>query len=538
MSYNYGLSSKDLQDCRNKLEKQKNYLTSQSFLDDKTGEIRSLLDFSYSANLSTRYYPRILNKVHTFVSWNTALNYEPIFLTITLDGFFRDFLKGDFYRWEKNRENYIKHIPNNDRSGRYLDHIDEHKKVTTKDLYKILGHQLHRFNKNETFRKMKKFGHKHSYIRVTEPHKKDGVPHFHILLYVPKEYIQDVFREFKRFFPAPQNHKDRKDGQIMFGDQRETEGFQIAIDAAGGYILKYILKSFRNLLEEKELDYLQAWYVHNKIPRIITTHTLISQDVYHHASLLDSDWFYLTDIKLNDFYERDTMMNTFHFRSHSNREIIFQNGYYKLMSNGKVIKEFGQNKIFGYKFTVDCPVRYPFVPDIPLALTDRFWLLRRRKKYVYYIVPTYDIETKVEYRTMQLLRKERKRSLMVFDDDLPVSKMTFFDLFDLYQHFDFDIENPAKFALVQNRLVDLGLLDEEKVNLNDFNADLFPDFVKSKKRSLDRVFVFRDKSNHLLLNLYLNNYVSIVDFTFATRLKLELINRKLITDLSKFKGLI
>jgi len=473
MSYNYGLSTKDLQDCKDKLAKQKDYLTSQSFLDEKTGEIRSLLDYSYSANLSTRYYPRIMNKVHTFVSLNTSRNYVPIFLTVTLDGFFRDFLKGDFSRWEQNRESYLKHIPNNDRSGKYLDHIDENKTITNKDLYKIIGHQLHRFTKAHSFKCMKKDGFSHSYIRVTEPHQ-DGVPHFHILLYIPEQYIESVYKDFKRFFPAPQNHKplsDRK-GVELFTGQHETKGFQIEINSAGGYILKYILKSFRNLIEEKELDYMQAWYVHNKIPRIITTHTLVSQDIYHHAALLEEDWFYLTTIKLNDYFHKDSMMNTFHFKSRTNREIIFNNGHYQLINDGSVVQEFGENKIFGYKFTVDCPIKYPFVPNIPTSLIDKFWLFRRKKKYVYSIEdldPFIEIQFEDNETTLIMTLDTRTMETNFKHDLLPVNQLSYIELYYLYENFDFEKDNPAKFGLVKNRLIEIGLLDEDLVNLNDYN---------------------------------------------------------------------
>ena len=53
---------------------------------------------------------------------------------------------------------------------------------------------------------------------------------------------------------------------------------------------------------------------------------------------------------------------------------------------------------------------------------------------------------------------------------MPVNQLSYLELYDLYQNFDFDKNNPAKFGVVKNRLIDLGLLDEKKVNLNDFNT--------------------------------------------------------------------
>ncbi len=300
------------------------------------------------------------------------------------------------------------------------------------------------------------------------------------MLYIPEEYKASIFHEFKEFFPAPQNHKqltqkhDRREGDVIFPGQKETKGFQTKIRSAGGYILKYILKSFRNLLEEKELDYLQAWYVQNKIPRIITTHTLVSQEVYHHASLLDDDWFYLTNIKLNDYFERDKMMNTFSFKSHSDREIIFNNGFYQLKNKGKVIKEFGENKIFSYTFTVECPIRYPHVADIPTALTDKFWLCKRMKRHIY-VIEEQDDFIEVEFidnnhKKVMLLNPITSK-LSCRHELVAVNNLTYLELYDLYTNFDFDKYHPAKYALIKNRLIDIGFINEFKVGLNDFNTN-------------------------------------------------------------------
>ncbi len=259
----YGLTHLDLLNVRKKMQYQRDYLENNKFV-SSSGVNKSLLDVSYSANLSKRYYPRILNKVDTFVSWGLNQNLVPIFLTVTLDGFFRDLVKGDYSRFTKEkREEYLKHIPNNNRSGFYLDYMDKKNKLTHRDLYKILGHQLHRFNKSKTFQNIRKLGSDYSMIRVTEPHK-DGVPHFHILMYVPETHILRIYNEFLKCFPAPQNHKKltynkkykgSRDGVEIGQGIYETNGFQTKVRSAAGYILKYILKSFTNLIEEKEVDY-------------------------------------------------------------------------------------------------------------------------------------------------------------------------------------------------------------------------------------------------------------------------------------------
>ena len=117
----YGLTSEDLKTVQKKIKNQEKYLKSNTFV-TSSGQSKTLAEVSFGANTSTRYYSRILNKVNTFVSLNLGRDYKAVFLTVTLDGFFRDFLKGNFTRWtDETKEAYKKHIPNNDRHGHYLD---------------------------------------------------------------------------------------------------------------------------------------------------------------------------------------------------------------------------------------------------------------------------------------------------------------------------------------------------------------------------------------------------------------------------------
>ena len=148
MSKNYGLTLEDLEYAQRKISRQKDWLENNHFT-TANGEEKTLLDISYGANVSERYYSRLLNKIDTFNTISISHNLVPIFLTCTLDGFFRDFKDGDFSRFdEETRDKYKKRIPNNDRGGYYLDMIDKKVPLDNKDLYKILGYQLHLFTKD------------------------------------------------------------------------------------------------------------------------------------------------------------------------------------------------------------------------------------------------------------------------------------------------------------------------------------------------------------------------------------------------------
>ena len=455
----YGLSDDDLINAQNKVLKQKSYLESNSFY-TATGQELSLLDVSYSANHSTRYYARILNKVDTFVSYNMSLDYVPLFLTCTLDGFFRDFLTGNYSRFtEDKREFYEQHIPNNNQNGRILDAIDNKETLSNKDLYKILSHQWNRFTQSYALRKIKKDEHTYSYMRVTEPHK-NGTPHFHILMYIPREYLSLVYDHFHKCFPAPQNQAPlTKPSEPSPTHQTpltkpETQGFQTSIDTSAGYILKYILKSFVDVTKGNDVDYLQAWYIKNKIPRIITSQTLIPQNIYHGLSILEDDWFYLTHIKHTGQYTRDIDKNYFEIiDTDTNRTLIGDSGIFHISYNGKVVATYGKKKYY-------IPVIRFKTLKFSTQKPDNF-NIQYRYRFYFGIPYTYkrDMAT-TEY-------------IVVPDTITPVSKLSFSSLIDLYTNFDFDLMVPEKFCTVRNEMILRGILLEPLGFYDDYNSN-FP----------------------------------------------------------------
>ena len=510
----YGLSEQDLSNAILKVAKQKNYLESKTFITN-FGEVKSFLDFSYSANNSERYYSRILNKVDTFVSTSLSRDLVPLFLTVTADGFFRRFMKGDYSEWTPElRESYKKSIPNNDRNGFYLDYLDGHNTLTPKDVYKIISHQLRRFYNCETLRNIKKDGFRYTSIRVTEPHK-DGVPHFHILMYIPKDYIPSLYEEFYNFFPAPRNRqrltyrnttgKHRRDGEYICDmllerndnlktfKMYETFGFQTQIRSAAGYILKYLLKSFKNLIEDKELDYLQAWYVHNKIPRIITTHTLVSQTVYHKVAMIEPCWYYLTHVKRSGGLTVDTLNDYFRFEDETGRTILHDNGFFMLSLDKKILFTYGKKKFFiqkvrmrGLTWSASKPKNF--------KILRIYEIYRTHKEYIYYINTNFKDGTLLSFANSSDFSVTHIYELGIsmdadgefqgFSDvfgfdtmqdigHTPVSLLSDLDAFDQYQTFDFDMYVPGRYAILKNSLIDRGLLREEKVNPNDFNSSFY-----------------------------------------------------------------
>ena len=284
----YGITKLDLQKIQLKHSKQREYLSNSEF-ETSSGQIKTLLDVSFSANHSPRYYTELLNKINTLNDlMNSEINvtYKPVFITITLDGFFRDFLYGHFFRYDEKIHDKL--IPNNEVYGFLQNKIKEGKKFTIKDLYNCLNWQLRRFSNSQIFKDIKEDGYKIHYIRVAEPHKKDGVPHFHIMMYVPEQYVNRLKDYYVRYFPAPQNikklNKDSYDGQL--------KGFQYEIKSAPAYILKYIFKSFLDVKNKSELDELQAWYIKNRILRIVTSHSIVPIFLnWYHFTIYPSGYY-------------------------------------------------------------------------------------------------------------------------------------------------------------------------------------------------------------------------------------------------------
>jgi len=339
----YGLKEKDLKQIQKKHEVQRDYLDNHNFV-TQSGQVKSLLDVSFSANHSKRYYSEIINKINTIndIIATEEIEYQSIFITVTLDGFFRDFLKGNFDRFLKKSysdKELNEIIPNNDRFGNLRDKIKNKEKFTIKDLYNILNFQLYRFQSSGQYRKIKKDGYKAHYIRVCEPHKKDGVPHLHLMLYVPKQYLESLKKTYITYFPAPQNVKPlnkSNDGQL--------NGFHWEIKSAPAYILKYIFKSFLDVENENELDYLQAWYIKHRILRVVTSHSLVPAWVYRKIAPLEKDWHYITDIRNNFISEWSKEDDYIRLEDEYNRTLEYNKGIYKLYYKDRVIKEFGTLK--------------------------------------------------------------------------------------------------------------------------------------------------------------------------------------------------
>lgn len=337
----YGISKKDKSFQQSKIDKQIDYMESNSYI-TSSGQVKSLRELSMSANISPRYYAQLVNKVNTLQQIMSNEGLEPCFLTITLDGVYHDLLKGDYTRFTLKHQ---KKLPENSSNGYLKTKASLHLPFGVSDLYQLLRYQWRNILESRPWKSMKKEGFKVGYLFAVEPHK-SGAPHAHVLLYLPKQYIQSIKEVFMDKCWAKQNlsrsRKRLSPKQIKNG---EINGFQWTLSNPVGYIMKYCTKSFMDLKNQTEIDELQAWYIKHKIIRLTTSHTLVPQWVYNKIYPLESDWHYLTDLKINSTCEWSKEDNYFQFIDHNtNKTLRFDNGLYQVLLDDKIVDEFGEKK--------------------------------------------------------------------------------------------------------------------------------------------------------------------------------------------------
>lgn len=336
----YGLNSFDVENSQKKIDKQKEYQDNATFT-TSNGTVKTLSDVSMSANISERYYAQLVNKVNTLQQAMTNFDLTPIFLTLTLDGWLHDLYYGDYSRFE---DSFLPKLPENDKYGYLRTKAMNQETFEVHDLYMVLRWQWEKFFKTRMVMNMRKDS-KIGYLFATEPHE-SGVPHAHVLLYVPASYIFKLKEEFIKIFDAPMNvTQDKKrlsPEQIKNG---ELNGFQWTISNPVGYILKYVTKSFMDIKNQAKIDELQAWYIKHRIVRFTTSHTLVPQWVYNKVYPLENDWLYLTDLKINSMCEWSAENDYFKFEdTNLGKTLLYEKGLYKMFQDGELIREFGQLK--------------------------------------------------------------------------------------------------------------------------------------------------------------------------------------------------
>lgn len=239
----YGLTKSDYLEVQEKLRKQNSFLEYNYIYDKISSSHISLKDLVISANHnSDRYYALIQNRINTLTNEAKEKNLYPIFMTLTLPSEFHKM------KMDKQTNTLIKNPKYND--------------ITPKEAVKHLTKMFSKLRHDRSLKELSKD--ERIYFRVNEPHK-NGTPHTHILLFVPKSNVNRVVTAFKRLF-------DNKANDI-----------QTDIKNATSYVMKYINKTLplskKENLSKKE-KYLNAWYCKHRIVRFNCSKTLAPLSLY------------------------------------------------------------------------------------------------------------------------------------------------------------------------------------------------------------------------------------------------------------------
>jgi len=471
----YGISVLDVRNCQTKIDNQKDYLEKNSF-QTANGELKSLKDISMSANISTRYYAQLVNKVNTLQQVMISENLIPIFITITLTGVLHDLIYGDYKRFDEDK--HLNLLPETDQHGYLKSKALNRETFTPAELYQVIRYQWYKFQSSWHYRQMKKEGHKVGYLFNTEPHE-SGVPHSHVLLYIPESYKTKLLNEFKKVFNAPRNiGQDKKrltPEQIANG---ELNGFQWTLSNPVGYVMKYCTKSFMDIDNENKLDELQAWYIKHRILRISMSHTLVPQWVYQKIYPLENDWLYLSDLRINSSCEWSQKEDTFEFYDDYKKQTLkYDNGLYQQFIDGKLVREFGTKKqTKKHSVTINDIEYFPLVFNN--TLENAFKQKEFKAKYPFgkpisktkqkKIIPD-SILIDIDDRTYQYKNDD------LFKIPIVPSEMKNIQLYQYYLKLSKDIEivDLVHFGITQNECIKRGLIDDIPIqSLNDFNTDI------------------------------------------------------------------
>jgi hypothetical protein len=241
----YGLSHDDLLMTQLKIKRQREFLNYSYIENNLTGQQFSLKDCIVSSNHNPkRYYGEIQNRINTLEKEALNAGLTPVFLTITLPS--------EFHQMKTTKNGKL--VKNSKYNG-----------VDPKESVKILTKLWARIRQDRSLKELSKM--QRMYYRVNEPHK-DGTPHTHILLFIPKDRISRVEKAFNHLLNP------------------KTNKFEKNIRSATSYIMKYINKTLPMSKKEftKNDEFLNAWYIKHRINRFCSSRSLAPMYLYRMLS--------------------------------------------------------------------------------------------------------------------------------------------------------------------------------------------------------------------------------------------------------------
>lgn len=398
----YGITTNDIKIIDEKLEYQKKYLMNRYFTFE--GETKTVLDFTYSANLNpTKYFAEMNNRINSIFQYAKDLNLKPVFMTLTAPS--------KYHQTDRNKNLLIS--PNE----------------TAKALTQIFN----KFTSLQIFRRLKKeLGHGLIYFRVYEPHK-SGVPHLHAMLFLPSDYILDVKKKFYSYFTD----------LGRWGNNKKSIDFKYTwYNSAGGaiaYIMKYVTKTFKNDNDDS-LQYASYWYIKYNIRRFLCSRTLAPVTIYrkirHFFKKHDNDYLKVSELIRNNQIHRLFDDTTFSYMRYN-------------YETGEV------EDITIWQKNTDLILQSRVKKDITISLK---YTKKDYKKPLKVIVS--------DFEKYSFSDKLNKFVLMPVIPSL-LKDYQLYEYYKILDKKDFNDIDVVHFGLVKNELIKRGIIEDDIIPLND-----------------------------------------------------------------------
>ena len=402
----YGLTKNNIQSVDAKLERQEWFLHQNEFYNS-----------SYSANIRPdKYIAELFNRVNTINKYSKQKDLGSIFITMTASSPYHP-TKG---LYKKGR--YIKTIKNP-----IYNNSSPHD--TSLHLSKI----WREFLNTSTLRDYIPKDNRH-YFKTYEPHK-DGTPHMHALLYIPRNMIERV----QKAFIKKMEKYGIKQYKFLYKFEKQ-KNYKDDNACAVAYIIKYINKTFKNAKSGK-MSKEAYWFSFNRINRFTSSRSLVPLGMYRKICFRKECQDML---EMTDAYKRGALI-------YSNCKDVYLMHYDH--EEGEVI-------------------------DTPLFIKNPMYEAPKIQRQSFY---TRNNEPKVE-------KEIQKKPIPVYKDgvythliingkltpkpQIPVSRQSIQELLTNFYKLDSNIENInlQKYGVYKNEMIKRGLLSGKIQSVNDFNT--------------------------------------------------------------------
>jgi hypothetical protein len=322
ITHKYNISPMDKAYIDEKLSYQNQFLKNHHILINDNNFI-SLFDMSMGANIRPdKYLAELSNRVASFKKFADENRFfAPVFLTMTPESHFKPCRT---IKVPKHEKMYI---------------IDDNKKFTgdydnyVKDCRDNIQQKFRKFLNDQIFKDIKKkYGHRAPYFSSYEP-SLDGALHKHSLFFLPPEFVERFVKRFRHYFGfaiektevfnSETNAYDVVEKKIPLIHDVKT----VFDDDAGGvaaYIMKYVLKSFRNA-ETHELTDEGYWYAKHGLMRFTSARVLLP--LYIWRSIRSPELSYL---EMSKKYHDNTLQITIVAKHHKYHLEDFKRSNYNL----------------------------------------------------------------------------------------------------------------------------------------------------------------------------------------------------------------